>query len=90
MLLAALGGTAAYGGWYGGLMGSPTWTAQVPAAGGDIAAAVRNTALATVTALLLGLVGSVLGGWMASGEPMSWTYYRRRPLTDVERPRRAA
>jgi hypothetical protein len=90
MLFAALGATAAYGGWYGGLSGAPTWVAQVPAAGGDVAAAVRNTALATVTALLLGLVGSVLGGWMASGEPMSWTYYRRRTLGDVERPRRVA
>ena len=90
MLFAALGATAAYGGWYGGLTGAPTWVAQMPAAGGDVAAAVRNTALATVTALLLGLVGSVLGGWMASGEPMSWTYYRRRTLGDVERPRRVA
>jgi hypothetical protein len=90
LLLGALGATASYGGWWGGITTSPAWLGQVPAAGGDIAAAVRNTALATVTALLLGLVGSVLGGWMASGEPMSWTYYRRRPLTDVERPRRAA
>ena len=41
----------------------------------------RNSALATVTALLLGLVGSVLGGWMASGEPMNFTHYRtRKPL----------
>jgi hypothetical protein len=90
MLLAALGATASYGGWYGGLASSPAWMAQLPAAGGDVAAAVRNTALATVTALLLGLVGAVLGGWMASGEPMSWTYYRRRTLGDVERPRRVA
>src|SRR5262245_24338704 len=33
---------------------------------------------------------SVLGGWMASGEPMSLTYYRRRDLERYERPRRAA
>jgi hypothetical protein len=26
----------------------------------------------------LGLVGSVIGGWMASGEPMTFTYYRTR------------
>jgi hypothetical protein len=32
-----------------------------------------------VTALLLGLVGSVIGGWMASGEPMTLTYWRTRP-----------
>ena len=90
LVFAALGAGASYGGWYGGLVTSPAWMAQLPAAGGDVAAAVRNTALATVTALLLGLVGSVLGGWMASGEPMSWTYYRRRTLGDVERPRRVA
>lgn len=38
----------------------------------------RNSALGAVTALLLGLVGSVLGGWMACGEPMSMTYHLRR------------
>jgi hypothetical protein len=30
----------------------------------------RNTALGAAAALLLGLMGSVIGGWMASGEPM--------------------
>ena len=38
----------------------------------------RNSALGALTALLLGLVGSVVGGWMASGEPMTLTYYRTR------------
>jgi len=38
----------------------------------------RNTALGALTALLLGLMGSVLGGWMASGEPMSFTHTRNR------------
>jgi hypothetical protein len=42
----------------------------------DTARAARNSALGAVTGLLLGLVGSVIGGWMASGEPMSFTYYR--------------
>ena len=42
------------------------------------AKATRNSALGAITALLLGLMGSVLGGWMASGEPMNPTY--RRPL----------
>ena len=90
LILGALGATASYGAWYGGITSSPAWMGQLPAAGGDVAAAVRNTALAAVTALLLGLVGGVLGGWMASGEPMSWTYYRRRTLADAERPRRVA
>jgi hypothetical protein len=38
----------------------------------------RNSALGVITALLLGLVGSVIGGWMASGEPMTFTYHRTR------------
>jgi hypothetical protein len=43
----------------------------------------RNSALGALTALLLGLCGAVLGGWMASGEPMTFTYYRTRkqPVT---------
>jgi hypothetical protein len=43
-----------------------------------LAEGLRNDALATVAALLIGLVGAVLGGWMASGEPMSLTHYRVR------------
>ena len=43
--------------------------------------AVQNSALGALTALLLGLIGSVIGGWMASGEPMNFTHYRtRKPL----------
>jgi hypothetical protein len=49
------------------------WREQTPKA-------VRNSAIGAVTALLLGLVGSVIGGWMACGEPMSFTYYRTRKL----------
>jgi hypothetical protein len=44
------------------------------------ARAARNSALGAVTALLLGLVGGVIGGWMASGEPMHPFYYRTRSL----------
>lgn len=40
--------------------------------------ATRNTALGTVTALLLGLVGCVIGGWMATGEPMNFSHYKTR------------
>jgi hypothetical protein len=47
----------------------------------DTPRATRNAALGAVTALLLGLIGSVLGGWLACGEPMSLTYYRHRPVT---------
>jgi hypothetical protein len=47
----------------------------------DNAIAAQNSALGAVTALLLGLVGSVIGGWMASGEPMTLTYHRTRSAT---------
>jgi hypothetical protein len=40
--------------------------------------AVRNSALGAITALLLGLVGSVIGGWLASGEPMNFRHHRTR------------
>jgi uncharacterized membrane protein YeaQ/YmgE (transglycosylase-associated protein family) len=52
----------------------------------DTPKATRNSALGAVTALLLGLVGSVVGGWMASGEPMSLTYRRAaRPQPQANR-----
>jgi len=44
----------------------------------EAARAARNTALGAVAALLLGLMGSVVGGWMSSGEPMTFTHYRTR------------
>ena len=49
----------------------------------DTPRVVRNSALGAVTALLLGLVGSVIGGWMACGEPMSLTYHRTRKLATI-------
>ncbi len=45
----------------------------------DTPKVTRNSALGAITALILGLVGSVVGGWMASGEPMTLTYHRTRP-----------
>jgi len=77
--LIALGAGNAFGGWYGGLMGSPAWMAT-PSVPTDLTAAMtaRNDALAALTALLLGLMGSVIGGWLASGEPMTFTYHRTR------------
>lgn len=90
LVLAALGAAAHWGGWYAGLAGTPAWGTAAPPIDPAAAAAARNAAFASVVALLLGLVGSVLGGWMASGEPMTWTYYRRRDLDRYERPRRVA
>jgi len=47
----------------------------------DTPRATRNSALGAITALLLGLVGSVIGGWMACGEPMTLSH--RRNQTDM-------
>jgi len=44
----------------------------------DTPRATRNSALGAITALLVGLIGSVIGGWMACGEPMTFTHYRSR------------
>jgi uncharacterized membrane protein YeaQ/YmgE (transglycosylase-associated protein family) len=50
----------------------------------DTPKATRNSALGAITALLLGLIGSVIGGWMASGEPMNFTHFRsRKPIYHV-------
>ena len=49
----------------------------------------RNSALGALTALLLGLVGSVVGGWMASGEPMTFTYHRTRQGIRPGQPQRS-
>lgn len=71
VLLAALGAGGLFGAWYGGLAGSPVWATPTSVAADPQAATIaRNTALGAITALLLGLVGSVLGGWLATGEPM--------------------
>lgn len=49
----------------------------------DTPKVVRNTALGAVTALLLGLMGSVLGGWMASGEHMTFHHhFYRKPKSE--------
>ena len=82
VIFAALGAGTLFGGWYGGLAGTPIWaTPNNVAADPAAATAARNTALLAVTALLIGLIGSVLGGWMASGEPMSINLYRTRTAT---------
>lgn len=78
LVLAALGAAGYFGIWYGGLAGTPAWAPPVVAVDPQAALIARNAALGAVTALLLGLIGSVVGGWMASGEPMTFTYYRAR------------
>src|SRR5207249_8067248 len=87
LVLAALGAGNFFGDWYGGLAGSPIWAAPATATiDPTAAAAARNAALGSLTALLLGLVGAVIGGWMASGEPMSLARHRE---DDIPARRRA-
>jgi hypothetical protein len=79
LVLLELGGGGAFGGWYGGLAGTPAWAPVTNAPiDPNVAITARNAALAAVTAVLLGLAGSVVGGWLASGEPMTFTHYRTR------------
>ena len=90
MVLAAIGVSGHWGGWYGGLASMPPLASGSPI-DPDAAEAIRNNAIATAVALLLGLVGSVIGGWMASGEPMTFTHYRTRDrLPEVRTPTSAS
>lgn len=79
---AALGAAGLFGTWYG------AFGAMSPAADPALAETFRDAAVATAAALLIGLVGSVIGGWMASGEPM--VIRARRGIDIEERPRRVA
>ncbi len=78
LALVALGAGGFYGEWYAGLAGSPAWARPPATAPADPEAArvARNAALGSLTALLIGLMGAAVGGWMASGEPMRLTFSR--------------
>jgi hypothetical protein len=89
LLFAALGATTMFGGWAGGVVAGPAGTALPPMTP-EMAEAVRDGAMATAIGLLLGVIGSALGGWLASGEPMRVSYYRHRERALDEAPRRAA
>jgi uncharacterized membrane protein len=77
-VLAALGSGFFYG-WFAGLAPAPL-VPSVPGQPIDPGAAIaaRNGALAAAMALIIGLIGAVVGGWMASGEPMMLGRYRVR------------
>lgn len=83
-LMVAIGATGAtpFGPWYRGVIAirPPMVLATPPATpmDPDAARAARNAAIGGVAALLLGLAGATVGGWMASGEPMTFTHYRSR------------
>jgi len=79
LLFAALSGAHTLGGGYlGGLTppGAPApTTAPVDP---NTAIAIRNAAVGSILGILIGLMGAVVGGWFASGEPMNVNYYRTR------------
>jgi len=75
LAFTAAGAGKTFGGWYGALGESHYVKAALVAPSPEI---VRHYAVAAATALLLGLIGAVVGGWMASGEPMSITHHRKR------------
>ena len=79
LLFLALGAGKTFGGWYGGI------TSMMATQGSAVVLtplAIRHTATAAATSLLVGLIGAVIGGWMASGEPMSLTHYKTRTNTN--------
>lgn len=86
LIVTALGAGVYLGGWYGGLAGTPAWVVGAKEIDPNAALMARNSALGSLTALLLGLVGAAIGGWMGSGQPMRISF---RKLTDDERAARA-
>jgi hypothetical protein len=79
LLFAALSGANTLGGGYlGGLTPpgapAPSTTPVDP----NTAIAIRNAAVGSILGMLIGLMGAVVGGWFASGEPMNVNYYRTR------------
>ena len=71
LLLGAVGAGHFFGNFATGLIGPPAWI--VPAAGNvtvdPVAAyATKNIATAALFTILLGLLGGMLGGWLASDE----------------------
>lgn len=73
ILLALASQAAQYlNGWYSGLAPAPIAQPAAPGQPVDpnIAKAARNSAVAAATAMLIALMGGVIGGWMGSGEPM--------------------
>jgi len=87
LLAMASFGAAFLSGWYSGLAPAPVVPPAGPGAAVDPNAAIaaRNSALAAATALLVGLMGGVIGGWIASDQPMT---LRGLPRVRVETERR--
>jgi hypothetical protein len=79
-LIVAAGtvGATPFGPWYRGVVPARPAAMAAAAENPDTARAARNAAVGGASALLLGLVGAAVGGWMASGEPMTLGYARSR------------
>jgi len=75
LVMASFGG-AVFNGWYVGLAPAVPSAPGQPADPGAAKAASR-AATAAAVAILLGLAGSVVGGWMGSGERMDFSFYGR-------------
>jgi hypothetical protein len=75
LAMASFGG-AVFNGWYVGLAPAAPSAPGQPADPGAAKAAARSATAAAV-AILLGLAGSVVGGWMGSGERMDFSFYSR-------------
>ena len=83
MTLAALAGAHSFAGGYLGNLTPPG--APAPTAGAPVdpnaAIAIRNAAAGSVLGILIGLMGAVVGGWIASGEPLTLAHYRTTETT---------
>ena len=80
LLFAALSGAHTLGGGYLGSLTPPGAPAPTTApVDPNTAIAIRNAAVGSILGILIGLMGAVVGGWFASGEPMNVNYYRTRP-----------
>lgn len=80
MTFAALAGGNSFAGGYLGNLTPPG--APTPAGAGAVdpnaALAIRNAAVGSVLGILIGLMGAVVGAWIASGERLdSLAHYRR-------------
>lgn len=79
LLFAALSGASTLGGGYLGGLTPPGAPAPTGApVDPNAAIAIRNAAVGSILGILIGLMGAVVGGWFASGEPMNVNHYRTR------------
>lgn len=85
LVMASFGG-AVFNGWYVGLAPAPTVPAPGQPVDPGIAKAAATGATAAAVAILLGLAGSVVGGWMGSGERMDFSFYNRERAAMTRRP----